>query len=258
MNKNILIKIIIAAVVILILGGVFYYWILFPNQKDSHKCLFNQGYSWCDFKNKCVKEGEEDCSLTQDWILSEAKKIIGLDLNVIPKETVKWNTREEEVAFSAKGIYYLDVLRAEKILKGFEDWDKFLNETGFEIDLYNPAVTDGKEMILNYTKGKIACVLSKVDNPNDTSSLSLFCGNPDDRLYNFKSDFGKGCNVDTDCGLIPDGCRKIIVCRSKNYEFYQDCANPTVKVSELDVDINSCECFDNQCVPKNEKFRSKN
>ena len=256
--KNILPKIIIILIIVLVFLAGFYYLVLFPNKKDSHGCLFNKGYSWCDFKQKCVKSGEEDCNLTQEWILSEAKKIIGLDLNVIPKETVKWNTKEGEIAFSAKGISYLDVLRAEKILKGFEGWDKFLNEAGFKTDSYNPAVTGEKETILNYTKGKIACVLKLTDNPGNTSSLSLFCGNVDDQLCNFKSDCGRGCNIDTDCGLVTDGCRKIIVCRNKNYEFYQDCANPTAKVSELDVDINSCECFENQCVPQNEKFRDKN
>ena len=255
--KNILTKVVIALIIVLILGAGFYYWILLPNKKDNHGCLINKGYSWCDFKNQCVIK-EEGCSLTQDWILSEAKKIVGLDLNVIPKEIVKWNTKDGEIAFSAKGIYYLDILGAEKILKWFEDWDKFLNEIGFKSDSYNPAIVSDKENIVKYSKEKIVCVLNKVDNPNDTSSLSLFCGNTDDRLYDFKSVSGKGCNADSDCGLVTNACERKIVCRNKNYEFYHDCPDPTANVSELDVDIGSCICLESQCVPKIEKFRDKN
>lgn len=258
MNKNILIKIIFVAIIILILGGIIYYLILVPNQKDSHGCLINKGYSWCDFKNQCVKEGESDCALSAEWILNEAKKIIGLDLSVIPNETVKWKTKEGEIAFSAQGIYYADLLKAEKVIKGFEDLEKFLNTIGFKTDVYNLPIVSDKENIVKYSKEKIACALSRINNPNDTSSLSLFCGNPNDRLYDFKSAYGKGCNVDPDCGLVTNACERRIVCRNKNDKFYNDCPNPTAKVSELDVDINSCLCLENQCVPKNEKFRSKN
>ena len=102
-------KIITALIIVVVLGAGFYYLVLFPNKKDNQGCFFNQGYFWCDFKDKCVKEGEEDCNLTQDWILNEAKKIIGLDLNVIPKEAVKWNTKEGEITFSAKGVVNIKI-----------------------------------------------------------------------------------------------------------------------------------------------------
>lgn len=256
--KKILIKIIIVLIIFLISGGVFYQWILFPSKKDNHGCLYNKGYSWCDFKQECIKKGEEDCNLTQDWVLDEAKKIFGLDLNIMPNEKIEWNRENSKWVFSAKGIYYLDVFGAEKILKGFEDWDKFLHKLGFETNSDNPAVMSEKETILNYIKGKIVCVLKRTDNPSETSSLSLFCGNIGDELCNFNSACGKECKSDNDCGLTTNGCAKRIVCRNKNFKFYNDCLNPTSNLDELDISINDCMCLDNQCVPRNEKYRSKN
>jgi hypothetical protein len=250
---------ILLVILFIILIGVVYYWnFLRTNQKDSYGCFVLKGYYWCDFKNKCIKSGEEDCSLTQDWILNEAKKIIGLDLNIMPNQTIKWKTKDNELAFSAIGIYYTDLLRAEKVIKGFKDWDNFLNKIGFKNDPYNPVIVSDKENIVKYSKEKIICVLTRIDNPNNSSSLSLFCGNTDDKLCAFKSNCGRECKTTDDCGLFTDGCAKIIVCRNKNYKFYQDCANPASIISELDRDINQCECLENQCVPKNEKFRSKN
>lgn len=256
MNKK---TFVLLVIIFIILIGALYYWnFLRSNQKDSYGCFVSKGYSWCDFKNKCIKMGEEDCNLTPDWILNEAKKIIGLDLNLMPNQTIKWKTKDEEMAFSAKGIYYTDLLRAEKVIKGFEDWDNFLNKIGFKSDSYNPVIASDKENILKYSKEKIICVLTQTDNPNDSSSLSLFCGNIDDKLCDFKSNCGRECNTNNDCGLLTDGCAKKIVCRNKNYKFYHDCLNPTSNVDELDIDIKECECFENQCLPKDEKLRSKN
>jgi hypothetical protein len=256
MNKKVYI---LLAITIAILIGATYYWnFLKMNQKDSHGCLVNKSYSWCDFKNKCIKEGEEDCNLTQDWILNEAKKIIGLNLNLMPNQTIKWKTKDGDLAFSAKGYYYSDLLNSEKIIKGFENLDKFLNEIGLKIDSNNPAIASDKEDNVKYSKEKIICELKRADNPNDTSSLSIFCGNIDDKLCSFNSDCGRKCSSDSDCDFVVDGCRKIIVCRAKGYKFYNDCTNPTSNVSELDVSINSCLCLENQCVPKNEELRDKN
>lgn len=253
-------KIIILSIIIfIILIGVIYYRnYVRANQKDSHGCLIAKGYSWCDFKQKCIKSGEEDCNLIEDWILNEAKKIIGLDLAIIPTEVIKWKTKNEELAFLGKGIYYTDLLKAEKVIGGFENWDEFLKKIGLESDIYNPAITSKKENVLSYGKEKIVCVLRQIDNPNNTSSLSLSCGNMDNKLCNFESDCGKECQTNDDCELRRDGCAKIIVCRNKNYQFYQNCPNPTSMIDELDLAIKECECLENQCVPKDEKLRYKN
>ena len=255
MNKKFYILLVITIVILI---GAAYYWnFLKINQKDSYGCFINKGYSWCDFKNECIKQGE-DCSLTQDWILDEAKKIIGLNLALMPNQTIKLKTKDGDLAFSAKGYYYSDLSKAEKIIKGFKNLDEFLNKTGLKKDPDNPPVTSDKEDKVKYSKEKIVCELKRTDNPNDTSSLSLFCGNTDDKLCSFNSNCGRECSSDSDCDFIVDGCRKIIVCRARGYKFYHDCQNPTSNVGELDVSINSCICLDNQCVPEKEKLRDKN
>ena len=104
--KNIISKkiYILLVIIITILIGAIYYWnFLKINERDNHDCFINKGYSWCNFKNKCIKQGEEDCNLTHDWILGEAKKIIGLDLNLMPNGKIKWKAEGNELAFSAKG-----------------------------------------------------------------------------------------------------------------------------------------------------------
>lgn len=259
MNQNFLVKIVIALIIILILIGIgVYQFVIFPNKKDSHGCLINKGYLWCDIKNKCIENGKEKCEISSDWILGEGKKIIGLNLNIMPDETVKWKTKDGEAAFPADGIYYMDVLNAEKITKWFDDLIKFLFGIGMKKDALNPEVFDEKENTLYFVKDKNACVLRNIDNPNQTSSLSLFCGNLDETLCNYNSSCGRACQTDSDCGFFTNGCAKRIVCRNKNAKFYNDCLNATSRVDELDIDINSCICLDNQCVPEKEKYRSKN
>jgi hypothetical protein len=39
---------------------------LIGGQKDEHGCLIPAGYSWCDFKQKCLRTWEETCGDTSD------------------------------------------------------------------------------------------------------------------------------------------------------------------------------------------------
>lgn len=254
MNKKILFAIIVLILIVIV---VFSYR-SFKLQKDDYGCLANQGYSWCDFKQECVKSSEDGCILTNDWILEKAKKIIGLDLNIIPEKAVELNTQDGETAFSSKGIYYSDLLKAEKAIKGFDEWDKFLIGIGFYNDSYNPPLRNNEEDQIKYRSGNLACVLSRTDNSNDTSSLSLFCGDVANVLYSFASPYGRDCATDFDCNLIVDGCAKRQVCRAKGAKFYNACEDPSSLVSELDTRIADCTCVENQCVPENEKLRENN
>lgn len=253
MNKKLFILLFITFIVLI--AAVYSLKI---NQKDSHGCFVNKGYSWCGFEQKCIKEGEEDCNLTQDWILDEAKKIMGLDINIMPSEVVKWNTKDGETAFSAKGFVYTDILGAEKIVKSYNGINNFLKQIGFEGDSYNLAVNSEKEKSVKYKNEKLICALSQINNPNNTSSLFLLCGDVDGMLCNFNSDCGKECQNDSDCGLAVDGCAKKVVCRNKNYKFYQDCLNPTAAVSEINTTIGSCLCLENQCVPEKQELHENN
>lgn len=244
-------------VILIAAAAVVYFGFIAPNKKDVNGCLVNQGYSWCKYSQKCG--GQEDfCEPTADWILEEAKKITGLNMNIIPNEFIKWKKGDKEIAFSAKGVYYLDLPDSQKLADYFNGWDKLLRENGFEeIADVSVSLHDGENKI-GYRKEKNICVINKVDNPNNTASLSLFCGNADNELCAFGEDCNRQCQQDSDCGLFTDGCAKRIVCRNKDSVFYNDCANPTSNVDELDVRIRDCICLENQCVPKSEKLRSIN
>ncbi len=245
--------IIIIAAVIVLAGGIYFF---INNYKNKNGCLVFQGYSWCAFQNKCIKK-TDNCSLTTDWLIKEAKKIIGLDINIMGK-AIKWNTEKGELILDAKGWYYLDVLKAEKAIKGFADLDNFFKQNNFDSDSYNPSVNSGEKDLRTYKKDKIVCQLSRIDNSGNTTSLSFFCAYENDTMCDFKANCGRECKTDNDCVIFGDGCAKRIVCRNKNYKFYSNCANPTSNINELDVDIVNCKCSDNQCVPKNDKLRNKN
>ncbi|OHA71310.1 MAG: hypothetical protein A3H01_01620 [Candidatus Wildermuthbacteria bacterium RIFCSPLOWO2_12_FULL_40_9] len=256
MNKKALI-VIVALLIIAAIFSYFFYW-SFKTKKDDYGCLVNQGYSWCDFKQECVKSDKDSCVLTNDWILKEAKKIIGMDLNVIPNQAVEFNTKEGKTTFSSKGIYYSDLLKSAKIMEGFNAWEGFLKDLGFYNDFYNSPIRSDEKDDIRYNRDNIVCALSRTDNPNNTSSLSLFCGDISETLCNFNASCGRSCQTDSDCNLIVDGCAKKQVCRAKEVKFYNDCPNPSSLVSELDTSISECSCLESQCVPKDEKLRDKN
>ncbi len=250
-------KIIFLVIIIIIIFAAIFVYRSFKLKKDSYGCLIGQGYSWCEFKRQCVKEGE-GCVLTKEWILGEAKKIVGLDLNVLPDKAIEFNTENGKIAFLSKGIYYLDELKAKKVIESFGNVKDFLQGIGFQADSFNPVTQDENQDLIKYKKDDLICVIGRVDNPNNTSSFSLFCGNPEDKLCNFNASCGRSCQSDNDCALITNGCAKKIVCRTKGIKFYHDCENPTSVVSELDTRITECACLENQCVPKNENLRPNN
>ncbi len=179
-------KIIVIVILIVIAGTVYFF--VNKAKKDSYGCFVSKGYSWCDFKKKCVKSGEEDCVLTPVWILNEAQKAIGSNLNVLPDEVIEWITEEGKIAFRAQGIYSIDLLKSENITKWSNSFVELLGGIGMKGDVKNPAVSNEKEDSAKYVKEKVVCSLKRVDNPNSASSLTLSCGNIDDRLCNFNSD----------------------------------------------------------------------
>lgn len=247
MNKKTYILFIIIAVVVLLGGFILYS--AYMGKKDNHGCLTNKGYLWCESEEKCV-QGKENCSFTVDSVIAQAKKIIGLDLNVM-KEIIKYNTENEKLALDAKGCYYLDALKAEKITKGFNDLDNFFNQNGFSGDQYNPPFATEKEAFKIYKKNNVVCQIKKADNENDTTSLSVFCANEKDTMCNFSDEAcGTKCEQDSDCGVLLDSCKRKTVCRNINFKFYNDCENPSAKIDDISFGINRCKCSDNKCVVK--------
>ena len=248
MNKKTYILIAVVAVVVLLGGTVFYS--AYIGKKDSHGCLVNRGFAWCDAKNECAKAGTENCSLTVEAVIGEVKKAIGLDLNVM-KGMVKYNIESGNVALDGKGCYYSDALKAEKTIKGFSDLDNLFKERGFNGDSFNQPVDSDEKNSRIYKKDNIVCQLDRIDNPNSTTSLSVFCAYEKDAMCNFSDEScGTKCENDSDCGVLLDACKRKTVCRNINFKFYNDCSDPSTKVNDISFGINRCKCSNNQCIVK--------
>jgi len=253
MKKKILVLIFILAV-IAVAGGSYYFWL---NQKDNDGCSKNQGYTWCVYNNQCVKK-ENECRATIDWILGEAKKVIGLDLNVMVQPT-QYNVGGEQSTLNAKGIYYADAMKAVKALQGFVDLDNFFKNNGFKIDEQNPVVSNDGQDLKVYRKDKILCQLSRTDKAaSSMTSLSVFCANDDDKMCDFSTTCGRQCQQDSDCGILLDACGRKTVCRNTSFNFFNNCSNPSAVINDIDFSIQHCLCVSNQCVPQNEKIRDRN
>lgn len=182
-------------------------------------------------------------------ILEDIKKTIGMDLNLAPNR-IKWNTDNEELVLSGKGCYYLDALNAPKISEMFDNLCKFFENSGFKNDTNNNDVSDESSVLKKYKKDEIVCNLSKVNNLNNTSSISVACADINKVTYSFSSEKGTNCNADSECGVITDGCKRARVCRNLKFEFYNDCENPSQKVQDVNFDVAKCQCISNVCVPK--------
>jgi len=219
MNKKITIIFIVVALIILMGGAVYYFGIKKEEKVDKTK------------------------------LLEEIKKVTGMDL-VLMDQVIKWNKKEGEVALDGKYYYYLDLLKAPKLMQLFEDLDKFFKENKFKKDSLNKDIDSDEKSLRWYKKSNIACYLSKIDNPPDnTSSLSVGCADLNEIMCNFDSDCGKECQTDLDCGIKFDSCQRKTLCRNKNYKFYSECPDPSTLIQDIDFKIQNCQCINNRCEP---------
>lgn len=243
-TKTILLVLALILIIIIAASVLFFYK---APKKDSHGCLVSEGYSWCEQNQKCV-QNKEDC-LEQDLILEilkNMKPVIGMDLNLLDR-IVKWNdNNKKEINLDGKGHFYTDLMRSDKILEIFKNVDNFLKQNGFNNDPRN----EQKEFSKRYIKENIVANLEIVDNPNDTSTLTIALAYIDKIICDFNTDCGTECNADSDCKVILDGCNKMTVCRNKNYKFFNNCPNPTSIIKEIDFKIQNCQCLENKCAYK--------
>jgi len=66
-QTKIIIIVIVIAVLLGVAGFVLYKNNTVPNNlpggdRDEHGCIGSAGYSWCEAKNKCLRQWEEECS----------------------------------------------------------------------------------------------------------------------------------------------------------------------------------------------------
>jgi len=180
--------------------------------------------------------------------LEDIKKIIGMDLTLM-SQVIKWNTSKGESALDGKGYYYLDLLKAPKLMQISGDLDKFFKDNEFKNDSRNKEVNSDEKTLIRYKKSNIVCNLSRIDNSDGGSSLSIGCADINEKICDFNSNCGRECKVDSDCGIRLDSCQKKTLCRNKNYKFYSECSNSSTLIKDVDLTIQKCQCKKNQCEP---------
>jgi len=248
MNKK---NIAIIIIVLIILAGLFYFFDFKNDKKDSHNCKISKEF-WCELENKCLPNGEI-CELKQtelEKLLDKAVNTIGMNLTLM-NQVIKFNSEKEHLAFNAKGYYFSDLQNAEKIIKGFEDLENLLKENNFAENNLNKTIETESKIQKMFLKEGLACELAKSDNPNQTSSVSIFCADLKDRVYDISSDIGKDCISDSECVVITDGCKRELVCKSNKYKYFNNCLNPTAEVDAIkNANLGGCLCQNNKCVGK--------
>jgi len=137
MKKTSLIIIIILA---LIVGGYFIYRTLdktkeplIGGQRDEHGCLGSAGYTWCEAKEKCLREWEEPCTEAEAFnMLIDIKEATKINFSGITKTELNWATAEGDIKATGKGFDATRITSEELRSIG-----QYLIDKGFVVDVYN-------------------------------------------------------------------------------------------------------------------------
>jgi len=134
-------------------------------ERDEHCCLGPAGYTWCETKQKCLREWEEPCEQEEIFnLLTELEKASQIDFSGITKVELNWQVEGEKVgkttqtktlSLQGKGFDAVKV-PSEKTNK-IKD---FFENQGFGIDLYNvfAATIAGAT---GYQKDQIICLVTE-------------------------------------------------------------------------------------------------
>jgi hypothetical protein len=57
------------------------------------------------------------------------------------------------------------------------------------------------------------------------------------------------CNIDSDCMTTLDTCNCKLVCRNKQFRYFDNCLKACT-IQEMDFTVQECQCQNNQCVDK--------
>ncbi|MGB6881870.1 MAG: hypothetical protein WBD86_01015 [Microgenomates group bacterium] len=131
--------------------------------KDEHGCIGSAGYTWCESKQKCLREWEEPCEQEEIFnLLKELEKETQIDFSGIVKTEFIWRVEGEKVGRVPK-TEELTATGKSFDVEGISDEqyqriETFLINNGFEIDIYN--VTDGTFVgATGYKKSQTVCVV---------------------------------------------------------------------------------------------------
>ena len=127
-------------------------------EKDEHGCMLMAGYTWCEVKQKCLREWEEPCEQEEVFdLLTELKDLTGIKFSGIQQIEFKWAVRvDPEIAEETVDGKGFDVERISD--EQYESIESFFKNNGFGVDMYNMA--DGTiSGLKGYKKDKTACVV---------------------------------------------------------------------------------------------------
>ncbi len=149
---------------------------LIGGDKDEHDCLVAAGYTWCQKKEKCLKEWEEPCTQEKAFeILSQLKKQLNISFSGIGNTTFKLFFLSEESKgdgsplekeISGKTISHENASNIES-----EEIENYFEKEKFSIDQYN--VANGTFISkVAYKKENITCLITKTTVDYDQKNTS--------------------------------------------------------------------------------------
>ena len=145
---------------------------LIGGDKDEHGCIGSAGYTWCEPKQKCLREWEEPCTQQAVFdLLTNFKNSTTIDFSGIGQEDIQWLTENNPINLKAKSIGASGVADTD-----LDQIDSFFENQGFARDNYNNA--DGPTAGLEgFVKGNIGCQVYKeytdVDSSNPNAPVTV-------------------------------------------------------------------------------------
>lgn len=155
------------------------------NDKDEHGCIPSAGYTWCEEKQKCLRDWEEPCTQEAAFnILTSIKTGTEIDFSSISKSSFVWNTVSpiKETPSQSKDIIESRTIVATNVEKtSVNNIATFLEDEGFSKDDENVSTgTDSGTQGL--TKDSLGCLINYKNSPSSTTSatakinMSVSCG----------------------------------------------------------------------------------
>jgi hypothetical protein len=110
--------------------------------RDEHGCIGSAGYTWCEEKQKCLREWEEPCENEEVFnLLKSLEEKTQIDFSGIVKTEFVWNIEGEkvgriqeieEVEVAGKSFDVLKISDSQ-----YQSIETFFKNNGFKVDVYN-------------------------------------------------------------------------------------------------------------------------
>ena len=136
------------------------------SDRDEHGCIGSAGYTWCEVKQKCLREWEEPCEQEEVFdLLAGLKDEVSINFSGVAKTEFKWNLEGKKVDKETKIVTLtlpgktIDATEVpgEKIRDIYDYFEK----AGFALDAYNVIAGTVTEAT-GYQKNGLVCLITNV------------------------------------------------------------------------------------------------